>query len=347
MKKSLLLFSSLFTFCLASCGGSFAFEIHTKNQLSYMNGSYLDIDKYTSGISVEGNPKPFTIKTKQVDHETKLVVSENEDFSSSYELTIKKNRSTYDLYNVKVGTSYYYKVVDDGNTLKTGDFNVKNTYPRTLFIDGVKNVRDLGFEGHIKQGLLYRGGEMNYLHGGRMRNNIYEEGLEAMNHQLKIKTEIDLRDNNETIDTSSPIGEHVTYVHAPMYYKGEENILTYSSDEINNPQSIKLVFETMADVNNYPIYFHCAKGKDRTGLISYLIKGLMGQSEEDIYKDYLYTNFFIQGGVEIDNILSTYVIDINNTTGDTLSKKIENYLVNNLSLTVNDINSIKNILKWS
>ena len=45
------------------------------------------------------------------------------------------------------------------------------------------------------------------------------------------------------------------------------------------------------DPKNYPVAYHCAVGADRTGSVSYLILGLLGVPENDLMRDYLWTNF--------------------------------------------------------
>jgi protein-tyrosine phosphatase len=42
----------------------------------------------------------------------------------------------------------------------------------------------------------------------------------------------------------------------------------------------------LADAAAYPAVFHCAAGKDRTGLLAAVVLGLLGVSDEDIITDY-------------------------------------------------------------
>ncbi|CAM3370478.1 Protein tyrosine phosphatase [Stackebrandtia soli] len=51
---------------------------------------------------------------------------------------------------------------------------------------------------------------------------------------------------------------------------------------------IRAVLETIADADE-PVVFHCASGKDRTGLIAALVLTLLGVSDEDIVADYALT----------------------------------------------------------
>ena len=133
-----------------------------------------------------------------------------------------------------------------------------------------------------------------------------------------------------------------------MYYGGE-NVLTHvgehSGVSYDNPAQIKLFFETLADENNYPIDFHCAIGKDRTGCMAYLVEALCGMNEEDLYRDYLFSNFAkISGICEVSDIDDRYGATIKNYEGATLQEKTYNYLNQEIGVSVQNLDSIKNIL---
>ena len=59
--------------------------------------------------------------------------------------------------------------------------------------------------------------------------------------------------------------------------------------------AIKQAMELLADENNYPIYFHCSAGADRTGTFAYLVNGLLGVPYEDLVKDFEITSFSTYG----------------------------------------------------
>lgn len=342
MKKSLLIAIPLVAVCLAACNSS-EFEIHPDCQLNYINDNYKNIDKYTMGASATPDPLAYSISLDAADNNSKLVVSDNEDFSNSYELKLTSGATKYDFYNAKVGKTTYWKEIINGNEAKKGSFKTKETYPRNLYVKGVKNVRDLGYKGFIKQGLVYRGGEFEYQQGS-IRTRIKEQGIEAIQQQLGVKTEIDLRNSSEINITKSSV-ENVNYINVPMYYKGTGDVfsLTDETTGCNNTKAIKDVFSILANKDNYPVYFHCAAGKDRTGVIAYLIEAITGCEEDHIYKDYLFSNFVNSSDVKLDTILNTYVKNIQSQDGSTLKDKTINYLVSN-GFSESDINSvIKNL----
>jgi protein-tyrosine phosphatase len=44
-----------------------------------------------------------------------------------------------------------------------------------------------------------------------------------------------------------------------------------------------------ADPSSYPLVFHCAAGKDRTGIVAAIILSLLEVSREDVVADYMLT----------------------------------------------------------
>jgi protein-tyrosine phosphatase len=44
--------------------------------------------------------------------------------------------------------------------------------------------------------------------------------------------------------------------------------------------------EVIADPENHPMVFHCAVGKDRTGMLAAVLLSLLGVAEKDIIEDY-------------------------------------------------------------
>ncbi|KAI4160507.1 MAG: hypothetical protein L6R39_000213 [Caloplaca ligustica] len=50
---------------------------------------------------------------------------------------------------------------------------------------------------------------------------------------------------------------------------------------------LKRVFEVLADAENYPIFFHCTQGKDRTGLVAFLLLLMLDVPLDVVSVDYL------------------------------------------------------------
>ncbi|MDD7715522.1 MAG: tyrosine-protein phosphatase, partial [Mollicutes bacterium] len=195
----------------------------------------------------------------------------------------------------------------------------------------------------VKQGMVYRSGPFNVSYASSMQKSITSTGLSEAS-RLGIKTEIDLRtvDNNEVggLKSVSPLGSGVKYIQAPLDYNYPEKIFTYK----NNAESFKKIFKVFADPSSYPIDFHCTAGADRTGCIAFLLNGLMGVSEADLYRDYLFTNFASVGTRTRSSISVAYVKTINNNPGKTLQDKIVSTLTS-IGVDINDLNSIYFLLQ--
>lgn len=326
----------------------------TEPQLNYLNNDDAsNTSPYNGNMSVS---KPLPVH-----------ISWESNVSGPFEVKISpKNHSSYvsyiveetsfDFYNPLFNTEYEVAISKDETIVQTTfTENIKVSGPRSLFIDGVENFRDIGGWGHIKQGMLYRSGRFNEDKADPVNVTISESGVSEINNHLKIKTEIDLRrtSNNEvgSLTDKSPLGDNVHYIQIPLAYGGN-NILTFKGKLNNdsyvydNPSMIKEFFDVLADEKNYPINYHCSIGKDRTGCMSYLIEGLLGFEKETMYRDYMFTNFADAGMCKLTDITDRYGQTIDEyTNGETLQEKIYNYLNNKIGVSKDNLDKIINILK--
>ncbi|MGH0001165.1 tyrosine-protein phosphatase [Pseudovibrio ascidiaceicola] len=55
---------------------------------------------------------------------------------------------------------------------------------------------------------------------------------------------------------------------------------------------ISRFMHVLLEEQNYPLMFHCAGGKDRTGYVAAVLMLSLGFSEEDVMRDYLTTNLY-------------------------------------------------------
>ena len=300
-------------------------KIHSQLQDQYLNGDYNDIFDYANGDKELSFPVEIDINCEVSGNTTSnfsLLLSEDKDFTKV--ITRDSTSSSFRLVNLKVDTKYYYKVKVDGIESKVASFKTQANGPRNMRIDGVNNFRDVGgwktSDGQmVKQGLIYRCGALSMNKTGtRMVTN---EGIRKL-QELGIKSEIDLRgayENENGGISESPIGKNVNYFHIPMIY---DNLL------VNNHEQVAKVFKILANKDNYPLLIHCAGGTDRTGMMAYLINALCGVSESDLYKDYLFTNFYHSNDPrDLNSILkNNYVETIKKEEGNTLILQVYNAL---------------------
>lgn len=267
-----------------------------------------------------------------------VIVSRNSDMSAGKEYVT--NSTDLYIYNLLLGETYYWNVsvTVDGEkyTSETSSFEVAADAPRNLYIDGVTNVRDLGGwrtedGGRVRQGMIYRTARLHTDDGVE----ITDEGISAM-RELGVKTEIDLRYEMEGC-TESPLGEDVSYHLLPMHYD-------FSAETMfSEAEYIREFFNILSDESNYPIFFHCLIGTDRTGLCAFLVNGLLGVSAEDLYRDYRFSNFGMIGGERDGESISLYIERLNDFEGTTLSERIQSYLIS-IGVTESEIESVISIM---
>ena len=167
---------------------------------------------------------------------------------------------------------------------------------RTLNWDGCTNVRELGGletrEGRkIRWGALVRsdhpekltsaGWAALYAHGVRMIISLRTDGMDE-----------------EVLEIPEEYGD-IELVLAPIEDVGDEEFLEtyaktnlwgtplYYKDAIQRwPERHATVFKAMAGAQEGAVLFHCARGVDRTGIISLMALSLLGVPEDVIVEDY-------------------------------------------------------------
>lgn len=178
------------------------------------------------------------------------------------------------------------------------------------------NFRDLGgypaADGRvIKEGLLYRSGGL-YL--------LTEEERERFD-SLKINFILDLRSKSEVAKKPDPTFDGIRILqHSGLEHKsgkeidfspagmartggeGEEQLrlfLGYYAELPIENESFRILLHEMCNLSA-PILFHCASGKDRTGVAAMLVLYLLGVDADTILKDYMHSNDFLWGDVEAE-----------------------------------------------
>ena len=339
-------------------------SIHTEEQKAFFKETDFsnNLTKYGLGEEEKTYPLPVSLQWSVIKARQYIIkVSEKEDMSDAWEFTSKKLK--FDLYNCKINTTYYWTIsaVYKSNTFtsEVSSFKTAKDGARTIYAEGANNLRDLGGydlnDNHtFKQGMIYRSAKFNESSSSSIINNVTKNGIDTLVNQLGIKSDIDLRKVEAGSDgkietsglTSSPLGSTVSYVNCPMYYDGS-TVISHTSNEKDayNKANIKKMFDYMANEKNYPMVFHCTQGKDRTGAIAYLIESLLGVSNEDKARDYLFTNMSSIGGgaCKYSAITTGYNAILKKYSGDTIQEQANNYLLD-IGVTQENINKIKDIL---
>lgn len=153
-----------------------------------------------------------------------------------------------------------------------------------LSLPGSLNLRDLGgvrtHDGAIvRSGRLYRSEFPAFLTRGPAAD------------ELGLRTVLDLRRTveagAESIDAAA-IG--VDYHRCPLVAgKADSWHAKYPSYLHNAPDRLVAAVRIAVDPDRHPVLFHCAAGKDRTGVLAALLLGLLDVPRDQIVADYTAT----------------------------------------------------------
>jgi len=217
-------------------------------------------------------------------------------------------RREVDRANLEVGETYYWRVTGNVHCPKgrcnhdcfcrlgrketasaTVSFRTDPQAPRWVAIEGsVANIRDLGGRmtssgRRVRQNLVFRGQGLNHnsvTGAKRGRNRLTVADVEYFTGELGVKTDLDLRTPRETADmTASPLGPDVKFVlrsspcYGGIFSEGGKKTMAEN-------------FRLFCDKANYPIYFHCIGGADRTGSLAYVLNGVLGVDRHELETDW-------------------------------------------------------------
>ncbi|WP_197322158.1 tyrosine-protein phosphatase [Saccharomonospora sp. NB11] len=165
------------------------------------------------------------------------------------------------------------------------------TRDRNLNWEGCVNVRDLGGLGAVRPGALVR---------MEAPTNLSERGwADAWAHG--IRTVVDLRNDDEIRPNRVAPPSGITTVRTPLdpvgtpFYERWLQIdrlsspLYYPALLAEHPKLVVDAVRAVATAAPGGVAFHCAGGKDRTGLLALVLLTLAGASPDEIVADYLLT----------------------------------------------------------
>lgn len=326
--------------------------------MNYKNNSsnLLNIDNYYVAGVDNYAPQPVNITwSAEAGANYYLVFVSSNKAMTNYISIFSDEKSVFvkDLY---AGTHYYYQIhaYYSDRTIISRRFDFKTAdFFRTIEIEGVQNTRDLGNKKtgdglqKIKQGMVYRGARFDL---------VTEKGKVEATVKYGIKTDLDLRTKSESGNaTSSPLGNSVNYINndpsdygSPYYINSSHGI-----DATAYMPIMRDNLKAFANENNYPVAFHCAIGRDRTGTLAIVLCLLLRIDINQIKQDYLVSLFSAASNGNSASVISTYANPIYNYFGnyngtfsgtdEEIYQGAEQYCLD-IGLTTNEINSIRNIL---
>jgi protein-tyrosine phosphatase len=171
------------------------------------------------------------------------------------------------------------------------------SYPRHIRFEAVFNFRDLG--GYRTSGgqkvawrRLFRSSELHHM---------TSHDIIQFKEEIRLHSVIDLRSSRQ-LEPLSPLNEvGVEYYNIPLIERGndQENVnqdfsnmgevYSYLVRREEFGRRIVEALEIIAEPDNLPLVFHCSAGKDRVGILTAIVLGILGVTDEDIIEDYVLT----------------------------------------------------------
>jgi len=165
---------------------------------------------------------------------------------------------------------------------------------RVLRLAGADNVRDLGglpttAGQETRRGRIFR---------GELLPSLLEDDVEVLIGRVGLRTVVDLRTKGEVRHEPGRWLEHeVAWVNCPFRLgefgpvpgPGADYVAGYMGFLSGGPRQILLAVRALMDPEAQPALFHCAAGKDRTGVLCGLLLDTLGVERRAIAADYAMT----------------------------------------------------------
>lgn len=273
--------------------------------------------------------------------------ADNKNFNNAYIITTTKKTLTNEVGIFVPGKTYYWFVTgnDTGKSSAVDSFTVVNSPVRYITAGNVINMRDLGGQVNangqrVKYELIYRGAALD-----EYTSHIDDDARYVFNY-LGMNSEIELRGGMDHEYTGwDDNNSNVVFVTGAGYQE------IFSMNE-NVKTQYKAMFDALADEKNYPFYFHCSAGADRTGTLAFFIYSLLGVSYDDIRPEYELTSFSAiglraadgySGELSLDATKAQMLKDYGDGSGN-LQAAVEKYLKNYIGVSDATIAGIRKIL---
>lgn len=154
--------------------------------------------------------------------------------------------------------------------------------PRARLIAGSHNLRDLG-------GLVTRSG-LTVREGKVFRSDYpaFVEKSPAAASELGLRTVIDLRRGTEVaVECVNWMRHGVAYERWPLIAGARSSWhARYAAYLLHRPESVVGAVRAVMRPAGHAVLFHCAAGKDRTGVVAALLLSVLDVADEDVIADY-------------------------------------------------------------
>ena len=295
------------------------------------------------------------------------VVNES-DFELSVPLT-NSSSTTAEIYNLIPNRAYYYEVINGNDTEPIASGSFRTAGRRRMIKVGdspygkgyANNCRDFGGQvtadgtKMIKYGKMFRGSNMDLTSS---------EAQKVLKEYLKIGLDVDLRRDRHVESWDGYQGDGNNIINDALNLGSDwHTTQPFSSwDDLSSPTKMNEILTKVfaAVASNRGVYIHCMVGADRTGYVCMLIEAILGISQGGCDVDYELTSFSgavdsgkprLRTGVNnhyyrtktSNGVTTVQGVDfINTLPGNTFQEKAIYWVVNNTSLTQEDITAFQN-----
>ena len=162
---------------------------------------------------------------------------------------------------------------------------------RWVLIEGANNTRDIGgyltADGHsVKWNTVYRSGSLSHVDAS---------GCETF-RELGIRYVIDLRNRLSPLppfdgDVVCVFQTATVVLRRVVSADDTTQERTYIDTVLANSASYRDIFGDLANPAHFPFLYHCAAGKDRTGIMTALLLTLLGVDRQTVIEDYQLSEF--------------------------------------------------------
>ena len=245
--------------------------------------------------------------------------------------------------------TYYFQVEAGGEVLTKGSFWVDGPV-RMIYAPSINNIRDIGGwsvqDGkQVRYGLIYRGGEANGLHP-----SVAEDRQTLVD--LGVGAEIDLRKDNNYDSGNGQVGKCAFgFPSADYFFK--EGGYDCKLEHLTNAQSKARYKQWFPFILNHikegkAVYYHCVWGADRTGLVSVLLEGVLGLTQEQMNLEYELTSLSFAGlrpkSGYADGDHQKLIEKIKTYEGETLRDKFDTYWTKEVGISQDLIDEFRSIM---
>ena len=294
-----------------------------------MDGTSISEKTFSGGspvkLSWKGTTGTCTVSVKRLSDE-KVVYTKSVSGTS---LTI---------YNLEIGAGYTWTVTDSAQASASATFWTSPEPPRLIKTGDMAVMRDMGGWTGTLGGRQYKV-QQNQLFRGGPATGVDEDAKDFFYTVVGVKTELDLRGSGYSgFDSASKKLEYVAMSRDTQYKVDPKDVGT------TNFKNLIKTFQYIFNADKRPLYFHCAIGRDRTGITAELTLALLGVSLEDIWRDYETSSYKqSENIVERSSYFAAYVKRMADYKKGyaTFNEQVEAYFIEDLGFTKEQIETFR------